>query len=66
MSRAKPKSEKPADVRVTHRCVVGGIRRDVGDYLVRDGEMTDGVTPENLAHALLEMVAEFVTNEAAS
>lgn len=59
----KAKAEKATDVRVTARCVVGGVRREPGDYLVRGGEMTDGVTAENLALALLEMVAEFVTDE---
>lgn len=60
MTKAKPKAEKPDDVVVTRLCVIGGIRREPGDYLVRDGEKTDGVTDENLAKALMEMVAEFV------
>jgi len=33
-----------ADVIVKRVCVLGGIRRDEGDYLVRDGVMTDGVS----------------------
>lgn len=33
-----------ADVRMKRAAIVGGIRRDEGDYIVRDGVMLDGVT----------------------
>lgn len=60
------KAKKRTDVIVTRTCIIGGIRRDEGDYLIRDGELTDGVTDDVLNAALLDLSAQFVGEPAAS